>query len=215
MRAAVSRYAPKQRRISRVGLVWTLLWSALSTASMKSPEPPRLAIRLVNTHHVTAETLARAEEIAGRAFSQAGVDIVWVHCRTGEPANPCREAPARSDLWVQIFDRRPANLRGETAGFAVVYRSADGGLDGYAAVSFPHVRTTSAACAQPIASMLAAAIAHEAGHLLLGAKAHSARGVMSRRIGCEELRRATRGELIFQPREAQQLREEAARRHGR
>jgi hypothetical protein len=87
-------------------------------------------------------------------------------------------------------------------------------MSGYAAVSLPQAIAAAGQCDQPAFLVLGATMAHEIGHLLLGPKAHSRRGIMSARIRCEELRQASRGELRFEPAEAQRLQAEVARRRS-
>jgi hypothetical protein len=163
-----------------------------------------MAIRITGSELVPADTLIRAERLAATIFAHAGIRVTWVSCRTGLSDNPCTAPVARAGLSLQILPRVPSNVTADGMGFAVV-QSPDAGFPGYAAVSYPQVVAVAGHCDQGVAIVLGAAIAHEVGHLLLGPKAHSG-GVMSPRLSCQELRRASRGELWFGPDEARRMR---------
>jgi hypothetical protein len=66
-----------------------------------------------------------------------------------------------------------------------------------------------------VSYILGAALAHEIGHLLLGARSHVPRGVMCPRLGRQQLKMASRGELLFTPEQAARIRAEVAQRTGR
>jgi hypothetical protein len=137
--------------------------------------------------------------------------VTWVRCRSGSPDNPCAAKEAPLDFQIEILDRKPANLRGDAAGYAVVYPGG-GRVGGYAAVSYTRASANARQCDQTTHVVLGATMAHEIGHLLLGPKAHSRRGIMSERLGCGELRLASRGELWFGQEDGQRIRAEVARR---
>jgi hypothetical protein len=66
--------------------------------------------------------------------------------------------------------------------------------------------------AAPIGAILGAAIAHEVGHLLLGANAHFYHGVMFAHWGRAEFERIAASELNFPPEQARLLREKIEER---
>ncbi len=169
-----------------------------------------IAVRLTGSELVPPGTLIRAEGLAATIFAHAGIRVTWVSCRTGLPDNPCGSPAARSDLSLQILPRIPSNVTADGMGFAVVLPT-DAGFLGYGAVSYPQVVAVAGQCDQAAPIVLGAAIAHEVGHLLLGPKAHTG-GVMSPRLGCQELRRASRGELWFAADEARRIRADVALR---
>jgi hypothetical protein len=49
------------------------------------------------------------------------------------------------------------------------------------------------------ATLLGDLMAHELGHLLLGPRSHSPRGIMCAIWGTQELRNAAQGALLFEP----------------
>ena len=197
MRAPVSRYAGNCRRINPVILVQMTLAAGI-------------AIRMTGSELVPPDTLARAERLATAILAHAGVPVRWLRCRPGLPDNPCGAPPGRADLLLEILPRIPSNRSAEGTGFTVI-QPTDAGFAGYAAVSYPRVVAVAGECDQDVPIVLGTSIVHEIGHLLLGPKAHSS-GVMSARLGCQELRRASRGDLWFAPDQARRMRAEVARR---
>ncbi len=174
MRAAVSKYAAKRRKINRM----TVAVAALAGI---------LAIRMAGAEAVPPRILAKAKRVVERVFGRSGVAVTWT-------------AGRETAVLLEIVDRRVSN---GAAGFAVV--------GGHGVVSYPQAVAAAGECGQEAHVALGAAMAHEAGHVLLGG-AHSRLGVMKARLGCEELRRAARGELGFEKAEAQRLRVEVRRR---
>jgi len=63
--------------------------------------------------------------------------------------------------------------------------------------------------------ILGATLAHEIGHLLLGARSHFPSGVMCPHFGRAQLRMAARGELLFTSEQAGRIRAEVVRRMAR
>jgi hypothetical protein len=162
-----------------------------------------VTIRLVVPDTVSPDVLTRAQAFAANTLAQAGIRVTWLRC-------PCDAPPRPTDLPIQILDRQPSNLSRDAGGFAVTHP----GAGSYAAVSYPQILAAAGQCDRPPSLVLGAAMAHEIGHLLLGPKAHSPRGIMSARIGCGELRLASRGELRFDPAEAGRMRSELSRRRS-
>jgi len=169
-----------------------------------------IAIRIAGSEPVPADVLTHAQRVAGGMFAHAGVRVTWVGCRTGLPDNPCAVPPAIGDLFLQILHLIPRKVTADATGFAVLL-PPDAGIAGYAAVSYPRVVAVAGECDQDAPVVLGTSIAHEIGHLLLGPKSHSS-GVMSPRLGCRELRQASRGELWFAPDTARKIRAEVVRR---
>lgn len=169
-----------------------------------------IAIRVTGSEMVPADTLIRGLRLAEMIFAHAGIRLSWVSCRTGVPANPCGSPAGRADLSLQILPRVLSNVSADGMGVAVIPRS-EAEFPGYAAVSYPQVVAVAGQCDQAVPVVLGAAIAHEVGHLLLGPKAHSG-GVMSPRLSCQALRRASRGDFWFGPDEARRMRAAGALR---
>jgi hypothetical protein len=143
-----------------------------------------IAIHLVVPASVPDSTIAAAEQVATTILQTAGIQPVWVACRANLPC-----------LHLQVVDKT-IPIHGDTTGYTTV---------DYAVVSYPAATTAAASCGESAAVVLGAAMAHEIGHLLLPPPSHSARGVMSPRLTCAELRLAARGELRFTPEQVRAL----------
>ncbi|MBZ5617477.1 MAG: hypothetical protein LAQ69_01900 [Acidobacteriia bacterium] len=179
------------------------------------PAHLRIAVRLVNSNVVPIKSLAQAEKIAGAILGQAGVEVNWLECAAVEPlpgiADPCLQDRRPTDLCLQMLMHKPPVFHGDVTGFAVLTPLWKEG-ESYAGVAYPMVEDTAKSLDGDVRYVLGATLAHEIGHLLLGAKAHFPSGVMRPRLEREQLRMAARGELLFTPQQASQIRAEVARR---
>jgi hypothetical protein len=159
-----------------------------STVSKYGPVSPTIGLVVTPTAAVLIalqisapgippRTVRQAENIVSLILAHAGVAVVW-------------DGPA--DYHIQIMNSQPRNLSPGAAGFAVLTP----GDSGYAAISFPSVVQTAAGLEADPANLLGASLAHELGHLLLGA-AHTQGGVMRAHFRRQEIEMAGRGELLF------------------
>ena len=179
-------------------LTIVFLWWALLTPVHANL---RITIWVVNSTVVPVKTLAKAENIAGQIFSHAGIAVIYVDC-------------AAADLQLEVLTRRPVKLHSDMTGFAVLTPAWRDGAS-YAGVFYPMVEAAAKSQEVEASYILGVTMAHEIGHLLLGATSHTAKGVMSPRLRPEQLRMAARGELLFTPEQAVRIRSEVARRMAR
>ena len=170
-------------------IVAVLLWTLKGDSRQVSPAPI-VHVCLVNLAQLPKGVEAQAESLVTRVFRRAGMDLDFV------------EAP-KADYWLEILQQRP-RLHGDTTGFAVLVRS-DRTRDSYAAVSWPIVEQAARELDVPAVEVLAAAMAHELGHLLLHSSAHSRSGVMKARIDRAQIELLERGELFFSKDETARL----------
>jgi hypothetical protein len=105
------------------------------------------------------------------------------------------------DIWLEILQERPKNMPRDPAGFAVLAPSQRLS-DSYAAVSFAMVASRAREMNAPEVDVLAAAIAHELGHLLLRTSSHGRTGIMKQRLDREQIERMGQGTLLFTDAEA-------------
>jgi hypothetical protein len=143
---------------------------------------PDLPITVVAIHLVASgippKTLHDARERAAHILASAHIKPLWTD---------------RADLQLQIVATEPHGLATDAAGFAVLIPDEPG----YAAVSWPAVLRGAGQMEVDPAVLLGAVIAHELGHLLFG-PSHTHSGVMSPRLGPNEMKLASRGELRFE-----------------
>ena len=136
---------------------------------------------------IPPKTVRQAESIVAFILAKAGVSVSW-------------DGPGAYQ--IQITNSPLRGRSADAAGFAVLTP----GDSGYAAISYPAVEQTAGSVGADPGDLLGAAIAHEAGHLLLG-PAHSPFGVMRAHFRLREIEMAGRGELLFSADQAARLRE--------
>jgi len=171
----------------------------VGTMSAPKPELKVVAsafrVLVFNFRQVSTDILSNAENEAGQIFGNAGMQVVWQECPTGN--EPCRiglgpvfflaikagpvqnkfldvvsgQAIVANQLAVVYYDALPRVGRGKTG---------------------THEAST----------LLACVIAHELGHLLLGAYGHSIHGIMRDRWDIEQTRLALMSQLAFLPEES-------------
>lgn len=148
--------------------------------------------------------LIGAEQDAGRVFVEAGLQAVFVNCRTGERSvdtPECGPVPAPAQLVVRLVPR--SRTLGETA-FGVAFLMSGGGT--FADVFFDplkRLRTENVRLVE--ASILGHVMAHEIGHLLLGSNAHSRHGIMQACWKRDQLRSIATGGLWFTSEQAVEM----------
>jgi hypothetical protein len=182
-----------------------LLMAALAVASAASHGIPqtlssaKVCVRLTDFAGLSGHERAEAEGSVQWVFRRARVDIEFVECLTA--AEACRQPKEPRDISLQILKERPKKMPRDTAGFTVLTPS-DRLSDSYAVVSFAVVAAKARQMNVPEVDVLAAAIAHELGHLLLRTSSHARTGIMKQRLDREQIERMERGTLLFTDREA-------------
>jgi hypothetical protein len=146
----------------------------------------------VSAPGIPPKTVRHAESVAAFILAQAGVVVSW---------------SGRGDYQIQIMNSQLRNRSADAAGFAVLTP----GDSGYAAIGYRAVEQTADSLEVNPGDLLGAAIAHEAGHLLLG-PGHSRTGVMRAHFGVREIEMAARGELLFDADQATKIRMHLTRR---
>jgi len=148
------------------------------TRSGSATRPSGITVRLRNQADVDPQVLALAQQEMTRIYKPAGVELAWMDCsRTANPAglNPaCHGAPRPTEVLITVVDKSTV-YSVNTLGRSVCPK--DGIPAAYATVFFDRVHQM-ASGRRDTAMILGYAMAHELGHLLLGAASHSAVGIM-------------------------------------
>lgn len=176
-------------------------------------------MRVYNYAHVAPGTLRQAEEEATRIFHLARVELERLDCPTSvEEASkyPACEPPLGTmavDLRIlpQSMASRLTSSRGQL-GFALP--SARPGRASAAWVFYHRVEELAEGKDASEPQILAHAIAHEIGHLLLGPDRHSDHGIMRANWGRRDLQEAGRGQLFFTAEQGERIRAEVRARMG-
>ncbi len=180
-----------------------------ATSSTGGREPsPKITVRVYGYAQVPRGTLARAEKLAAEIFRKAGVETVWLDCRPlgGQPPAACKQPRGRSELVLRIIFQ-PLTAREAYGKGAIGYalRSEDGSGGDLATVFYDRVEEEVVLGGFDPFVILAHVAAHEIGHLLLPRAGHSPTGLMRAQLTRKDWRRASKGELLFTPEQAEQL----------
>jgi hypothetical protein len=196
--------------------VLTVLCSA-AWAQVPNAGESHVTISIHNDAGISLGILLQAESEASRIFRQSGIDLRWLNCSSPSPftENPaaCATAEFPSHLQLRIA-RRSLNLNEFSMGAS--YLSADG-IGCYADVFFERATLIHETSRIGVATILGHGVAHEIGHLLLGANSHSPTGIMRAQWQSADLASASQGTLLFSPLESQEMHNKLAswRLHAR
>jgi hypothetical protein len=170
-----------------VGLFVLNAWPAV--AGERSVNPPGLTalVLLQNDARVPSDLVARAQLEVTRLYALIGVEIVWID-----------EVPASGERFRTVslvrWEPAPGALPASTLGVTYAGSQRPGRL---AYVFMERVERAAQKFTASIYNLLAVAIAHELGHMLMPEKAHAKRGVMEESWTDADFRSASAGLLYF------------------
>jgi len=197
---------------------FSLLTAGAETLGATQPSPaPVLTVRFYNYAGVSATTLERAAEIAGRVYDKAGIRTVWMECRTraDQPVtNPaCSEKPGASVIQVRLLSKSmAAGVDIDPTVFGYAAPSKTGGFGAVANIISHRVAQLARDVESSEELILGHVLAHEIGHLLLGYGGHSKRGLMRVHWDESELQKAAIGGLVFTKKQVKKVRAQAEAR---
>lgn len=150
------------------------------------------AVLRISVHdyvRLQAHAMARAQALVTRIYRTINVDTCWTHA-VGARQLQCQEpmAPYGHDLYILLLDSEMSERLGvadDVVGIAAV-GAQGGGLVAYVLVDRITILAKQGAV-DPM-NVLGLVIAHEIGHLMLPANAHSLTGLMRRRWSALEFR---------------------------
>ena len=195
-------------------------------AAISSETGPTVTIHVRNYARVDQQTLAQAELVASGIFRKAGVEARWIDMVL-PTENSTIDSSTHStftvgDVQLAIcpdFMAKRFNLPEDAMGLAPGTGPNRGAIyvfDGkVSALTWSIVAANSRREVSWFITkgqVLGHAIAHELGHLLLNQEGHSPLGIMRGEWGYAEMRDASRGELLFTPKQAGVLQIEVRRR---
>jgi hypothetical protein len=193
-------------------LAATVLFIGIAKSAL-AVEAPKVVLPIVvfDYAHLSPSMLAKAEGEAGKILSQAGLQVVWMNClqaqSTERPNARCEGEPAADSLVLRLLPKSsPADVHDSVFGFAVAPILASVYVSGAAKLA----RSDGAEFELPV--ILGCAIAHEIGHLLLGAQSHASSGIMQGLWGRNQIRQAMTGRLLFRGEESIRIQREAESR---
>ena len=170
--------------------------TALLIGGAGAADSLRLSVRIRNFSRADTETISQAEAIARRIFQDAGVEIDWMIAGDLDTLD-------RSTLTVQIFGAR-SKRTGLKDAFGVALIPGTESVSFLADVFFGNIEEE-ATTRKDAAMLLGHVMAHEVGHLLLGA-AHTPKTIMAEGLGSREFPLMKAGRLRFSRLQADRLR---------
>jgi hypothetical protein len=186
---------------------------------------PTLTIQVINSAQVEDKTLIEAEKVAAGIFGKVGIEIRWT---VASPLTEnMQETPADkgpSDLSLIRLNILPQALREPS-----IHKTAMGLAPGtgrnrqWVYVFYDRINTIAMQQMRvrlggthftpaTLAQILAHAIVHEVGHLLLNLEVHSAKGIMRGDWNLEDLHDIAYEKFIFRSQEVKVIRAEVSRR---
>jgi hypothetical protein len=190
----------------------------LAVAGSAHADPARRVIRVYDTTDGASDIRTAAIRTAASIVAEAGISVEWRDCTDDSTQDRCQDRRQRHDLIVRImpaaapgtvFRGSSLQLRTEPGevnlqlGVAVINPVT---LSGEMATIFhEQVRSVARRSGVDNAELLGRALAHEIGHLLLRARAHSPSGLMRGVWSLEELTQNRREDWLFAPADRKRL----------
>ena len=182
-----------------------------------------ITLRVHNRAKAPHKTLIQSVQEVREIFSKAGVEVMWrvmpLPLEQNESLDHKQSSSSHPELSILITPDSAAKSMVERLGlkehvFGLSPRPSNGRGGRLAYVFYHRVREfiVKRTLSEQEALVLALAIAHEVGHLLLPDRSHSQTGIMRARLDRQDLRLAAFGDLVFTPQQAQSIRIEVARR---
>jgi hypothetical protein len=154
---------------------------------------PAVAVHVFNYDGVAARLLGRAEADVTQLYRDAGVQVLWVD-------TVANTSTGRFVIHIIIGHSAPGNVMGTSLGL-------DHASSGTALVYRDRVLQVAHGRDALVPRVLAYAMAHEMGHLLLPYPAHAADGIMRANWNDEDLAHIAGGSLRFTSAEAKEMRD--------
>jgi hypothetical protein len=156
-----------------------------------------LVLHLANFSGAPPAVVQAAQEEVTRVYAEIGVPLDW----SGPGDARADQQPA---IRVVLLPYETGDLRRiEKTVMGAALRTADGSAVAY--VFYRRVRAEADRYEVSTGLVLACAIAHELGHLLLPARTHAAAGLMRACWSRDEFHRAELGQLTFLPAEVARI----------
>jgi hypothetical protein len=198
----------RQKPWSQAVLSFAILLTVAAACSAGKDAPGevetrfQITVRIYNYAGVTDGTLLRAEEEGTRIFRKAGVEAVWLECGAArsleEQVPPCETPLGAITVNLKILPPSMAarfESSREEMGFALVLARNGSASDAW--VFYQRVEEAAASQIASASQILAYAMAHEIGHLLLGPDHHSRDGIMCAHWNQKSLEDVSQGQMFF------------------
>jgi len=161
-------------------------------------------LQALNRANVPAATLAEAQKEVTRILRDIGVNANWVECPGALQILIVRDSAGALAPRTTTLGLTPTGQDGTEPRLAYVFHDRVEHAISDSAYEF--------LTPQDVAKILACAIVHEIGHLLLPKMPHASEGLMRYSWGPREFKRAVTGALSFDSQQARLIRDHLAHR---
>ena len=175
-------------------LLVVLLWGSIALADNGNDNAPNITVRMINSAQVSAANLLEAEEAAARILTSAGVEVAWRNCPNGSAIDDACAGPLSSGEFV--VNIVPTGKTATDLIFGIAFLGEDG-TGRYCDAFFDRIAGATPTLDPDTPHLLAAVVAHELGHLLLGSRSHARFGIMTAVWQRESLHQIAMGRLLF------------------
>jgi hypothetical protein len=204
--------------MSRNTTVWiirtAILVSSLPTlVAGSNPSGATITISIDDRAHIGSKTLERAEGVATRIFNQAGVDVHWTRPLSVEtdlvkdfsavPAGECARPLASGSVRVEILSDAPNGFAPQALGYSLP--CARRGIK--VTIYVDRVEAVGRQTAAVFYRVLAYALTHELGHVLLRSLNHDKSGLMKAVWSKADWQRAAVAIVPFTPDQVRRISE--------
>jgi hypothetical protein len=195
------------RRTLLTAVAATLFSGFNQQASAQDGQRPAIAVLAYNYAAVTPDVMRAASEKVGVIYKSAGVDLVWIEPLGTDPTDQGAVATPTKMFTVRVLVRPTRRDHWEPSRTSVMGMAlASEATGGVLFLFYDQVVRVARQYRQPLADILAVALAHEMGHVLLPSPAHSPTGIMRAAWEGDDIQDALAGPLEFTPAEAETIR---------
>jgi len=195
----------------RASIVVAAFLAAGESAFGGEQNSPAITVLAYNYAAIPPGTMVHAREKVIRIYRDAGVSVVWLDPPVDSGNARIDSTPHSVSTFAVRMLLRPkrANAKASTLESVMGRALAASDTGGYVSVFYDQVVSVSRKYQQRPADILALAIAHEIGHLLLPYPAHSPTGIMRADLDGDDIRHFVVGTLGFTSAQAADIRERA------
>ena len=172
--------------------------------AIEDSEPlPRITVRIYDYAQVPDKTMRQAVEKAAWVIRQAGIETEWIG--STNPAG--RPITGLNWVFVRLLPRSMAErLARQPGSMGMALLNETGAFSLHALVFFDRVEENADQLGCYLPTVLALAIAHEIGHLLMGEGGHTYTGMMRSTWKRKDVKLAESGRMRFNRGQARKMR---------
>jgi hypothetical protein len=197
--------------VATIGFTWAAGPGFAALAASQAPKPT-ITLRVLNEGAVDGRVLLLAKKEAARIFTRSGIELIWLDCEPSGSVewgsvSPCQRDMGPIEFWMRFVTRGRLPSREPTGDVLGFTESEESRISNTSVIRYAAAVDAAEKWRAGVDQILGATMAHEVGHLLLGASAHSANGVMCGYWGRVQFEMIGQGQLCFTAGQAKKLRE--------